>query len=150
MPARRKHVTLTIYLNFDGSCREAFEFYRSVFGGEFDLINTFGEAPSDIPIPEDERAKIMHVSYRIGSSVLMGSDTSSQFGPPLEMGNNFSISYSAQSREETDDLFAKISEGGKVAMPLADVFWGAYFGSCTDKFGVNWMFSCDHADHAQE
>ena len=85
----------------------------------------------------------MHVSYSIGSSVLMGSDVPSQFGPPPTMGSNFAISYSSQSREETDDLFARISEGGAVTMPLGDMFWGSYFGSCTDKFGVNWMFDCE-------
>ena len=74
----------------------------------------------------------------------MGSDTSAHFGPPFKQGNNFSVSYSAKSREETDELFAKISEGGTVIMPLGDMFWGAYFGSCTDKFGVNWQFAADH------
>ena len=137
-------MTLSIYLNFDGQCREAFEFYRSVFGGDFDLVSTFGEGPPDMGIPEDERDRIMHVSYSIGSSVLMGSDTSAHFGPPFKQGNNFSVSYSAKSREETDELFAKISEGGTVIMPLGDMFWGAYFGSCTDKFGVNWQFAADH------
>ena len=73
----------------------------------------------------------MHMSLPIGSSVLMGSDTSSAFGPPTVMGNNFSISYLTETKEETDDLFAKVSEGGAVTMPPADMFWGAYFGSCT-------------------
>ena len=137
-------MTLSIYLNYDGNCREAFEFYRSVFGGDFDLISTFGDGPPDMNMPEDERDRIMHVSYRIGSSVLMGSDTSAHFGPPFNQGNNFTVSYSAKSREETDELFAKISEGGTVIMPLGDMFWGAYYGLCTDKFGVSWQFVADH------
>ena len=73
----------------------------------------------------------------------MGSDVPSTFRPPIDTGNNFAISYSSSSREETDDLFARISEGGKVTMPLMDTFWGAYFGSCTDKFGINWQFNCE-------
>ncbi len=136
-------MTLSTYLHFNGNCREAFEFYRSVFGGEFEMLSTFADMPPDMGVPEDERDNVMHVSFPIGSSVLMGSDTPSTFGPPAEMGSNFSITYSSASREETDDLFARISEGGAVTMPLADMFWGAYFGACTDKFGVNWQFNCE-------
>ncbi len=140
---REKQMTLSIYLNFGGNCREVFEFYRSVFGGEFEILQTFGDGPGDMDVPEDELDDIMHVSFRIGSSVLMGSDMPSGFGPPVQMGNNFSISYTTESKEQTDDLFAKISEGGTVSMPPADMFWGSYFGSCTDKFGVNWQFNYD-------
>ena len=134
-------MTLSTYLHFDGNCREAFEFYRSVFGGDFDVLTTFAGGPPDMEVPEEERDNVMHVSYRIGSSVLMGSDVPSMFGPPPVIGGNFSISYTAGSRDEADALFASMSEGGAVVMPLADMFWGDYFGSCTDKFGVNWMFS---------
>ncbi len=136
-------MTLSTYLHFNGNCREAFEFYRSVFGGEFEMLSTFAEMPPDVSVPEDERDNVMHVSFPIGSSVLMGSDMPATFGPPTEIGTNFAITYSATSREETDDLFAKISEGGVVTMPLADMFWGAYFGACTDKFGINWQFDCE-------
>ncbi len=141
--SREKQVTLSIYLNFGGNCREVFEFYQSVFGGEFEILQTFGDGPGDMDVPDDELGDIMHVSYPIGSSVLMGSDMPSGFGPPVQMGNNFSISYQTESKEQTDDLFAKISEGGTVSMPPADMFWGSYFGSCTDKFGVNWQFNYD-------
>ena len=137
-------MTLNTYLHFNGNCREAFEFYRSVFGGEFEIFQLFGDGPPHMQIPDGEHENIMHVSYRIGTSVLMGSDVPSTFRPPVDMGNNFAISYSSSSREETDDLFARISEGGKVTMPLMDTFWGAYFGSCTDKFGINWQFNCEH------
>ena len=133
-------MTLSIYLNFNGNCREVFEFYRSIFGGEFQILETFGNGPPDMGVPEDERDNIMHVSYPIGSSVLMGSDMPSNFGAASDMGNNFSIAYSTSSKEETDDLFAKMSEGGTVTMALGDMFWGSYFGACIDKFGVNWMF----------
>ena len=134
-------MTLNTYLHFNGNCREAFEFYRSVFGGELAFLVTFREGPADMGIPEEEMDNVMHVSLPIGSSVLMGSDTSPAFGPPTVIGNNFSISYLTESKEETDDLFAKVSEGGTVTMPPADMFWGSYFGSCTDKFGINWQFN---------
>ena len=139
-------MSLNIYLHFKEGCREAFEFYRSVFGGEFDVFQTFGDGPPDMGVPDAERNNIMHVSYRIGESVLMGSDVPSAFGPPPEQGNNFSISYSAGSKKETDKLFAKLSEGGTVTMELQDMFWGSYFGSCTDRFGINWMIDCEHAE----
>ena len=102
-------MTLSIYLNFDGNCREAFEFYHSAFGGEFMHISTFGEGPPDMGVPEEESERIMHVSLPIGDSVLMGSDTSPTFGPPYQAGNNFSVSCHPQTREETDRLFAAIS-----------------------------------------
>ena len=134
-------MTISIYLHFNGNCREVFEFYRSVFGGEFAILETFRNGPGDMPIPEEERDNIMHVSYPIGSSVLMGSDVPSIFGPPPVQGNNFSISYEPRSKQETDELFAKISEGGTVTMELQDMFWGSYFGSCFDKFGIGWQFN---------
>ena len=133
---------LNTYLHFDDNCREAFEFYRSVFGGDFAWMATFADGPEDMPIPDGEKDRIMHVSLPIGSSVLMGSDTTSAFGPPPNVGNNYSVSVSTDSRDETDRLFAALSEGGNVAMPPADMFWGDYFGMCTDRFGVNWMLSC--------
>ena len=136
-------MTLSIYLNFNGNCRQAFDFYRSVFGGDFISISTFGEGPDDMGMPEDEKDHIMHVTLPIGDSVLMGSDTSAAFGPPHQTGNNFSVSCHPQTRAETDRLFAGISAGGTVTMPLQDVFWGSYFGSCVDKFGVPWMFNHD-------
>ena len=136
-------MTLSIYLNFDGNCRAAFDFYRSVFGGEFMHISTFGEGPPDMPVSEEERERIMHVSFPIGDSVLMGSDTSSSHGPPYQAGNNFSVSCHPQSREQTAELFAKISQGGTVTMPLDDMFWGSYFGACVDKFGIPWQFNFD-------
>ena len=136
-------MTLSIYLNFNGNCRDAFEFYRSVFGGDFVHISTFGEGPPDMGVPEEDRERIMHVSLPIGDSVLMGSDTSPSFSPPHQAGNNFSVSCHPQTREETDRLFAGISAGGTVTVPLEDMFWGSYFGACTDKFGIPWQFNHD-------
>ena len=137
-------MSLTIYLYFNGNCREVFEFYRSIFGGEFDMISTFREGPEGMPLPEDVLNQVMHVSYPIGSSVLMGSDMPSEFGPTPVQGSNFSISYTSSSREEADELFAKLSDGGTVTMPMEDQFWGAYFGSCIDKFGISWQLNTEH------
>ncbi|MDE0534180.1 MAG: VOC family protein [Albidovulum sp.] len=134
-------MTLSTYLFFDGDCREAFEFYRSVFGGEFQFIQTFGDGPPDMKVPESEKDRIMHVSLPVGSAVLMGSDTSSSFGSPPVVGDNFAISMIGESKVQCDELFAKLSEGGKVKMPMQEMFWGDYFGNCTDRFGVNWMLS---------
>ncbi len=137
-------MSLNTYLTFESNCREVFEFYRSVFGGEFATVSTFREGPPDIGIPEEDLDRIMHVSLPIGSSVLMGSDSSSAFAPPPVAGNNFYISFSAETREEADARFAKLSEGGEVEMEMQDMFWGAYFGSLKDKFGIKWQVS--HGD----
>ena len=134
-------MTLDTYLNFNGNCKEVFEFYRSVFSGEFSNISTFSDGPHDMGVAEEDLDQILHVSLPIGSSVLMGSDMPSNFGPPRVFGNNFSISVSPESREEADRLFAELSEGGAVIMPIQDVFWGAYFGALTDKFGINWQIN---------
>ena len=91
-------------------------------------------------VADDEKDNVMHVSLPIGNSVLMGSDISS-FAPPLAIGNNFSVSIDGESREQCDELFAKLSAGGMVTMPLAEMFWGSYYGMLTDQFGINWMVS---------
>lgn len=138
-PRRDTAITITTYLTFNDNCRAAFEFYRSVFGGEFSFIQTFADAPHDIGVSADKGDLIMHVSLPIGSGVLMGSD--SGFGPEVTSGNNFSVSIHPDSREQADDLFAKLAAGGAVTMPMEEQFWGAYFGSCTDRFGINWMIN---------
>lgn len=134
---------LNIYLTFDGNCREAFEFYRSVFGGEFSSWATYADGPPEMNVPGEQRDRVMHVSLPVDTSVLMGSDSSSVSpGPPTTAGNNFSISVTARNREHCDTLFAKLSDGGRVGMPMQPTFWGAYFGTLTDRFGINWMVSC--------
>ena len=130
---------LNVYLTFTDNCREVFDFYRSVFGGEYLIFQTFGDGPAEMEIPESERDRVMHVTLSIGDAILMGSDSSAAFGPPPTPGSNFSLSYTPSTKEETDELFAKLSAGGTVTMPLQETFWGAYFGSCTDKFGINWQ-----------
>ena len=133
------------YLTFAGNCEEAFNFYKSVFGGEFAFIGRFKDMPSDTPMPEEEGNKVMHVALPISKeTVLMGSDSSDAFGQVTVMGNNFSISINTESEEEATQLFNGLSEGGKVTMPLDKTFWGAYFGMFTDKFGIHWMVNYDY------
>ena len=137
---------LNVYLNFNGNCEAAFNHYKSVFGGEFDTFSRFGDMPSDEqPLPESEANKILHVSLPVGSAgcVLMGSDCPPSF-PNGVQGNLFNISITAESKEEADSLFNNLSASGKVSMPIADTFWGAYFGMCADKFGVQWMVNFDY------
>lgn len=128
------------YLTFNGNCREAFDFYRGVFGGDFEFVSTFDELPEKYPRTVEDKNRIMHVSLRIKDGVLMGSDTSSAM-PPVDFGNNFSISITTASVEETDAFMEKMSVNGTVTMPAENTFWGAYFGMCQDQFGINWMFS---------
>jgi len=140
--------TINPYLTFDGNCEAAFNFYKSVFGGEFPFLGRFKDMPpmQGRTIPASEGEKIMHVSLPIsGGSVLMGSDRSASFGPPVTIGNNFSISINAASEAEADKLFGGLSQGGRVTLPMAKAFWGAYFGMFTDKFGISWMVNYDYS-----
>lgn len=132
---------LDTYLNFQGNTEEAFEFYRSVFGGEFTSVMRFGEMPGcdEMEISEEDKGKIMHISLPVGNAILMATDSLESMGQKLEFGNNTHLSFSPDSREEADRVFAALADGGKVHMPLDDMFWGDYWGSLTDRFGVNWM-----------
>jgi PhnB protein len=132
-------MSLDPYLYFDGDCRAAFDFYKSVFGGEFEPLMTYGDGPEGMPVPEGAEDRIMHVSLPIGSSVLMGSDAMDASGHIV--GTNIHVSHGPASREACDREFAALAKGGTITMPLADQFWGAYFGNLTDKFGINWMFN---------
>lgn len=137
-------MSLNPYLIFNDDCLEAFEFYRSIFGGEFQTVMTFRDGPEDLEVAEEDLDRIMHVSLPIGSSVLMGSDTCSSFGPPRVPGNNFSLCYTADSRPKAEEIFDKLSTGGKVIMPMDDMFWGSYYGKCIDKFGITWDILAEH------
>ncbi|MCU4177391.1 VOC family protein [Carboxylicivirga sp. N1Y90] len=142
--------TINTYLTFNGNCEEVFEFYKSVFGGDYDHFGRFSEMPSEKPLPKEEADKIMHVSLPISKeSVLMGSDSSEAFGKVTSVGDNFSISINAESEEEANMLFNGLSEGGKVNMPLEKTFWGSLFGMFTDKYSINWMVSYDYEQKNQ-
>ena len=137
--------TVNVYLTFNGNCEEAFNFYKSVLGGEFPYIGRFKDMPpqpGQPPMPDDMGKRIMHVSLPVSKeTMIMGSDTGGEWAADYKQGNNFSISINAGSKEEADRLFNGLSAGGKVTMPMANMFWGDYFGMFTDKFGVNWMVS---------
>lgn len=136
--------TINIYLNFKGNCEEAFNFYKSAFGGEFSDINRFKEIPPDInfPLSAEDGEKIMHISYPISKeTILMGSDVIGKHAEEFIQGNNFSITISTDSTQEADRLFGILSQGGTITMPLSKAFWGAYFGMLTDKFGIHWMIN---------
>ncbi|MDE3056972.1 MAG: VOC family protein [Bacteroidota bacterium] len=132
--------TFNPYLNFPGTTEEAFKFYKSVFGGEFIIIQRFKETPVADQVSANEKDKIMHVSLPIGKgNVLMGTDALESMGQKLTFGNNYNISIEADSKEEAKQLFNGLSAGGKIETPLKDEFWGAYFGMFTDRFGIRWM-----------
>lgn len=131
---------LNTYLMFDGNCEEAFDFYKSIFGGEFTTKMRFKDFDSGQPVQKGEEDKIMHVSLSIGNDILMGSDRPCTVDKAI-VGNNFSISIAVESRAEVDKLFSGLSQGGKITMPVGDTFWGAYFGMVIDKFDINWMVS---------
>ena len=136
--------TVNIYLTFKGNCEEAFNFYKSVFGGEFPYIGRYKEMPQEEgkTLNPEEGEKIMHMSLPISQeTMLMGSDTGGEWAPAFKTGNNFAISINTDSKEEADRLFKGLSAGGVVTMPLQTTFWGDYFGMWTDKFDVNWMIS---------
>jgi PhnB protein len=153
---------LNPYLNFDGTAEEAMTFYRSVFGGDFmggimrwkDIPGAGGgdgegETEGGMQLPEGAGEKVMHMALPItGGSVIMASDVVEGFGNKFTPGNNVYIAISPESREEADRLFAGLSEGGKVEMPMSDAFWGGYFGSFTDKFGTSWLINYDKTAEA--
>jgi len=136
------------YLNFPRNTEAAFLFYQSVFGGEFgnDGIARFCDIPvtPDMPpLTAEDQQLIMHVELAIvGGHVLMGTDAPESMGFKVAFGNNVHINLEPDTKAETKALFDQLSAGGVVTMPLQVMFWGAYYGSCTDKFGVHWMFNC--------
>lgn len=138
---------VSTYLNFTRNTEEAFNFYQSIFGGEFNRggIARFKDIPpaeGNPPIPEEDRNLVMHIELPIlGGHLLMGTDAPESMGFKVNFGNNVYINLEPDSREETKKLFEALSKGGTVTMQLQDMFWGAYYGSCTDKFGVQWMFN---------
>ena len=137
---------VSTYLNYMGTTEQAFAFYKEVFGTEYNgpihRMRDAPPAPGMPKLPEADLDLVMHIELPIlGGHVLMGTDALASMGP-LTMGNNFSINLEPDTRLEAERLFAALSAGGKVTMPLADMFWGAYFGSLIDKFGVQWMINC--------
>ncbi|MDP2721164.1 MAG: VOC family protein [Bacteroidales bacterium] len=138
---------VSTYLNFKRNTEEAFNFYKSVFGGDFvGGINRFSDIPPMEGMPaiaEADKNLVMHIVLPIlGGHQLMGTDAPESMGFNLSFGNNVYINLEPDTREETRRLFMALSAGGKVEMELQDMFWGDYYGSCRDQFGVQWMFNC--------
>ena len=133
---------IDVYLNYDGQAEEAFMFYKCVFGGEYTTLEKMKDTPYGDKLPEEEQNRIMHVALPVkGGAILMGSDTMPSMGHVFRKGNNINISIQTDSKEEADQLFYGLSAGGNIEMPIKEEFWGDYFGSFTDKFGVNWLIS---------
>ena len=131
------------YLNFPGNTEEAFNFYKSVFGGDFLFLQRFKDTPQagGGEMPPDAANGIMHVALKLGNNVLMGTDSIESMGHKVTVGNNVSIAIEADSKEEADRIFNGLSDGASNIMPLADQFWGAYWGALCDKYGLCWMVS---------
>jgi PhnB protein len=140
--------SVSTYLNFHRNTEEVFNYYKSIFGGEFSGggIARLGDIPSEEGMPqiaEDDKNLIMHIELPIlGGHILMGTDAPESMGFKLNFGNNIHINLEPDTKSETKKLFDALSVGGKITMELQVMFWGAYYGSCTDKFGVQWMFNC--------
>lgn len=132
------------YLNFPRNTEEVFNFYKSVFGGEFSGggVARLGDFPNP-ELAEEDKNLIMHIELPIlGGHVLMGTDAPKSMGFQLTLGNNIHFNLEPDTREETNRLFTALSAGGVVTLALQEMFWGAYYGTCTDKFGIQWMFNC--------
>jgi uncharacterized glyoxalase superfamily protein PhnB/uncharacterized protein YndB with AHSA1/START domain len=138
--------TLTVnpYLNFPGNTEEAFNFYKTVFGGEFQMLTRFRDTPDGANFQPDIQNKIMHIALPIGKgNVLMATDAIESLEHKHTAGNNFYLTLSATSRNEADSLFCKLSLDGKIEMAMNTTFWGSYVGMCKDKFDIQWMISFD-------
>jgi len=142
---------VSTYLNFRRETEEAFNFYKSVFGGEFtEGITRFSDIPASesiVPILDSDRNLVMHVALPIlGGHVLMGTDAPESMGFWITTGSNVYINLQPDTRTETNRLFSALSDGGKIDMELQDMFWGDYYGTCTDKYGIRWMFTCSEKE----
>jgi PhnB protein len=128
------------HINFNGNAEEAFTFYKSVFGGEFEKIIRFKDISiPEFPVAENDENKIMHIALPIGKNILMGNDVPAFMGRVNENENRSKISVTAESREEADKLFNGLSAGGNIEMPIGDSPWGSYFAMFRDKYGIEWM-----------
>jgi len=132
------------HITFNGNCEEAFNFYKSIFGGEFKVLSRFKDMP-DMPecvVADEDKERIMHIALPISKkTILMGNDTHGIFKESYVSGNNFSLSLMTGSREELDKLFSALGQGGEILVPLHDTFFGMYFGMVKDKFGVTWFLT---------
>jgi PhnB protein len=135
-------IKLNPYLNFPGTTEEAFNFYKSVFGGEFPAVIRFKDMPMPgAPLAKENENKIMHIALPVGDQVLMGTDVIGEWANKFVVGTNTYICMVPDSKADADHIFSALSAGGQVEMPMADQPWGAYYGSFKDKFGIQWMIN---------
>ena len=127
------------YLSFDGDCAEALEFYLDVIGGEILVSMTFADAPEPMNLPDEWRSKIMHATFQLNGQVLMGSDG---FPGSYNAPRGIHLALAENDPGRAEELFARLSEGGKVEMAMGETFWAQRFGMCTDRFGIPWMVDC--------
>ncbi|MCD9021064.1 VOC family protein [Cohnella silvisoli] len=141
-------MAIDVYLNFNGNCREAVEFYEQVFGTQKTIFMTFGETPPnpDYPLPEEAKNLVMHTRLNISGSNVMFSDVFP--GMPFIQGNNVSLSLVSKNEDEVKSAFNQLKVGGKVVMELQETFWSKCYGSLTDKFGIEWQFNYDNGEMA--
>ncbi len=138
--------TINPYINFNGDAEEAFSFYKSVFGGEFQTVVRFKDLESaEFPVPEAEADKIMRITLPVGSNTLIANDVPTALGPVSESENRSKISVSAQSLEEAEKIFNGLTVGAEVEMPLIDSPWGTVFAMFRDKYGIEWTIEFDPA-----
>ncbi|SRR5258708_979879 len=140
--------TFNIYLNFPGNTEEAFNFYKSVLGGEFATVMRFKDAPGSEKAPPAVQNKIMHIALPVGNgNMLMGTDEVEGMGPKSKVGNNVSIAVAPDSEAEAKKLFEGLSSGGTITVPYEKASWGDWFGMFTDKFGIQWMINYSEKQH---
>jgi PhnB protein len=136
------------HINFNGNAEEAFNFYKSVFGGEFaKIIRLKDLASPDFPVPETDANKILHIALPIGENSLIGNDIPESMGRVNENENRSKLSLSAKSREEADQLYNGLSAGGTIEMPISDSPWGSYFAMFRDQYGIEWIIEYDPNEH---
>ncbi|MFL5383218.1 MAG: VOC family protein [Longimicrobiaceae bacterium] len=128
------------YLNFDGRCAEAFRTYERVLGGKITFMQTHGDSPMRDQVGPDWHDAVMHVSLQVGDQVIMGSDAPP---PHFEKPQGFSVSIVNHDPAEAERIFAGLSEGGEVRMPMQQTFWAERFGMCVDRFGIPWIVNCE-------
>ena len=131
-------MNMSVHLNFNGNCKDAFALYQKVFGTKPDMLMTYGEAPAGAPVPPDWKDKVLHTSIPLGGGMLMGCDAPPNSSKPL---GGFQVSLGTSDQAEVKRIFNALAEGGSIQMPLDKTFWSPLFGMCTDKFGVAWMVS---------
>lgn len=136
-------ITINAYLTFNGNCLDAFANYQKIFGGDFEAKQLFKDEPGG-QHPASDANRVLHISLKVGNGLLMGSDRASSMGSGV-VGDNVSLSINTASKKEADDVFKGLATGGNITMPMADTFWGSYFGMVNDKFGIQWLVSFSEA-----